>query len=116
MFCVNCGKPLDFGWNYCVHCGFRIGYVIRKTQLLDNLDESKKILFDRLKKERQKIAETKGVPPYVIAHDSLLLEICQAMPTTEEEMLQVRGIRTRKLEWVKEFIPIIKEHCNPSKT
>jgi ATP-dependent DNA helicase RecQ len=59
------------------------------------LDEE---LFDRLRRLRRQIAETLGVPPYVVFHDSALAEMAALKPGTLEALREVKGVGDRKLE------------------
>jgi len=43
------------------------------------------------------LAREQGVPPYVIFHDSTLLEILNQRPTTLDELAQVSGVGQAKL-------------------
>jgi ATP-dependent DNA helicase RecQ len=53
-------------------------------------------LFERLRALRREVASERGVPPYVIFHDTTLLELARARPRNERELLAVRGIGERK--------------------
>jgi len=53
-------------------------------------------LFDRLRTVRLKIARARGVPPYVIFHDTTLRELARLKPTTIEAFQQVYGIGAKK--------------------
>ncbi|MEZ5477512.1 MAG: HRDC domain-containing protein [Thiolinea sp.] len=54
-------------------------------------------LWDALKQVRLRLAQAQGVPPYVIFHDSTLLEMIVRRPKTLMEMGQVSGIGAQKL-------------------
>ncbi|WP_080836736.1 DNA helicase RecQ [Cohnella massiliensis] len=53
-------------------------------------------LFERLRKLRKELADREGVPPFVIFHDSTLLEMCRAMPRSSDELRGVKGIGDAK--------------------
>jgi ATP-dependent DNA helicase RecQ len=53
-------------------------------------------LFDRLRAVRLKIARARGVPPYVIFHDTTLRELARIKPATIEAFQQVYGIGVKK--------------------
>jgi ATP-dependent DNA helicase RecQ len=53
-------------------------------------------LFEQLRALRLQLARARGVPPYVIFHDTTLRELAQARPTTPEQLLEVAGIGERK--------------------
>ena len=68
-------------------------------------------LFDRLSALRRKIANARGVPPYVIMHDSSLREMADKTPSTMEEMAQIGGIGAVKLrQFGKAFLNEIQEY------
>ena len=54
-------------------------------------------LFDALRRLRRSLAEAQGVPPYVIFHDSTLMEMARVRPTTLEEMRSINGVGEHKL-------------------
>ena len=55
-------------------------------------------LFERLRGVRLQIARARGVPPYVIFHDTTLREMARIRPTTIGELHGIRGIGARKAE------------------
>ncbi|MBI4248268.1 MAG: RecQ family ATP-dependent DNA helicase [Elusimicrobia bacterium] len=55
-------------------------------------------LFDRLRRLRRLIADKTGVPPYVVFHDSALVEMAALKPLTLDALRQVKGVGERKLE------------------
>ncbi|MFV0983125.1 DNA helicase RecQ [Latilactobacillus sakei] len=55
-------------------------------------------LFERLRELRRDLAEEQGVPPFVIFSDKTLYSMCEIMPTTLAEMLDVKGVGENKLE------------------
>jgi ATP-dependent DNA helicase RecQ len=54
-------------------------------------------VFEALRELRRSIAESQGVPPYVILHDSTLRELARTRPESGEAMREIRGIGERKL-------------------
>jgi ATP-dependent DNA helicase RecQ len=67
-------------------------------------------LFDRLRAVRLRIARERGVPPYVIFHDTTLRELARLKPQSVESLSGVYGIGARKAEQVgEEFIVAIGE-------
>ncbi len=62
------------------------------------LDDSSMDLFEALRALRKKLAEEKGVPPYVIFGDASLVEMSQRRPATEDEFLDINGVGQVKLE------------------
>ena len=55
-------------------------------------------LFERLRALRLDIARARGVPPYVIFHDTTLREMARLKPTSVTALLDVRGVGARKAE------------------
>ncbi len=55
-------------------------------------------LWQALKSKRQALAREQGVPPYVIFHDSSLMDIYERKPRTLHEFSMVFGVGERKLE------------------
>ena len=55
-------------------------------------------LWHALKAKRMELAKEQGVPPYVIFHDSTLLEILNQKPVSLTEMSQITGVGQAKLE------------------
>jgi ATP-dependent DNA helicase RecQ len=67
-------------------------------------------LFDRLRAVRLKIARERGVPPYVIFHDTTLRELARLKPTSVAALSGVYGIGARKAEQLgEEFVAAILE-------
>ena len=55
-------------------------------------------LWHALKAKRMELAKEQGVPPYVIFHDSTLLEILNRKPASLTEMSQITGVGQAKLQ------------------
>jgi len=53
-------------------------------------------LFERLRAVRLEIARARGVPPYVIFHDTTLRDMARLRPTTLEALRGVKGVGERK--------------------
>ncbi|KPL59953.1 DNA helicase RecQ [Rossellomorea vietnamensis] len=53
-------------------------------------------LFQTLRALRKSIADSEGVPPFVIFSDKALQDMCVKMPKTSEEFLQVSGVGESK--------------------
>ena len=54
-------------------------------------------LFEVLRQLRRKLAQEKGVPPYIIFSDATLEEMAATHPMNDEEMRQINGVGERKL-------------------
>jgi ATP-dependent DNA helicase RecQ len=70
-------------------------------------------LWIALKAKRTELAREQGVPPYVIFHDSTLLDMHNRRPATLDEMAQVSGIGQAKLtRYGDEFLRVLKEFAS----
>ena len=68
-------------------------------------------LFDALRALRLEIARGRGVPPYVVFHDSTLREMAKARPTSLSALLHVPGVGARKAEdFGQQFLDAIANH------
>ena len=65
-----------------------------KTPLPDDINVG---LWEALRDCRRELAEEQGVPPYVIFHDSTLVEMCSVVPKTLEDFSKLSGVGERKL-------------------
>ena len=65
-----------------------------KTPLPEDIDVG---LWEALRDCRRKLAEEQGVPPYVIFHDSTLVEMCSVVPRTLDDFSKLSGVGERKL-------------------
>jgi ATP-dependent DNA helicase RecQ len=67
-------------------------------------------LFELLRSLRRHIAESRGVPAYVVFSDATLLDMAARRPTSESELLSVSGVGPKKLESYGEaFLKLIRE-------
>ena len=67
-------------------------------------------LWLALKAKRLALAREQGIPPYVIFHDSTLLEILNQRPATRDQMAQVSGVGQAKLaRYGDEFLGVLRE-------
>jgi ATP-dependent DNA helicase RecQ len=55
-------------------------------------------LWDALRDCRRQLADSQGVPPYVIFHDATLAEMLAVRPRTHTELLALTGVGRTKLE------------------
>ena len=66
-----------------------------ETESWQDVDRS---LFERLRAVRLDIARSRGVPPYVIFHDSTLREMARVQPKSLTAFRAVKGVGARKAE------------------
>jgi ATP-dependent DNA helicase RecQ len=70
-------------------------------------------LWLALKAKRMELAREQGVPPYVIFHDSTLLEILNHRPQTLDEMGQISGVGQAKLaKYGDAFLQVVMDTAN----
>ena len=55
-------------------------------------------LFETLRQLRLQIAREEAVPPYIVFTDKTLIDMCEKLPQTEAEMLDVSGVGQNKLQ------------------
>jgi ATP-dependent DNA helicase RecQ len=68
-------------------------------------------LWQALKSKRMELAKSQGVPPYVIFHDSTLIEMHARKPATLAEFETISGVGKSKLEkYGNVFLELIAEH------
>jgi ATP-dependent DNA helicase RecQ len=71
-------------------------------------------LFDVLREVRLKIARGRGVPPYVIFHDTTLRDMVQRRPRTLEDLHEVYGVGAKKAaDFGDAFLDAIRTHGRP---
>ncbi|MEE8271087.1 MAG: DNA helicase RecQ [Alphaproteobacteria bacterium] len=69
-------------------------------------------LFQALRARRMELAKRQGVPPYVIFHDSTLLAIARAKPSGLDDLAQLPGIGTAKLErYGADVLAVVADHA-----
>ncbi len=67
-------------------------------------------LFEALKAKRRELAETAGVPPYVVFHDRTLVEMAQLRPGSLAAFAELPGVGRSKLEkYADAFLAVIAE-------
>lgn len=68
-------------------------------------------LWEALRSHRLDLAKTQGVPPYVIFHDSTLLEMTRTVPTSLEALASITGVGEVKLNrYGDSFLDVLRAH------
>ena len=69
-------------------------------------------LFETLRAVRKHLADTQGVPPYIIFGDATLVQMAQQKPLDDEALLAINGVGRHKLEkYGSHFLDAIAGHC-----
>lgn len=72
-------------------------------------------LFDELRAVRKQIADSAGVPPFVVFSDATLVEMSKSKPGNERELLSITGVGEHKLrKYGAEFLAAISRFCSQS--
>ena len=80
-----------------------------KRSVLKNAEDES--LFQKLRAYRLSLAKEQGIPPFVIFHDSTLIEMVNKKPENLVELSGISGVGKNKLErYGSSFLEIIKEH------
>lgn len=70
-------------------------------------------LWEALRAHRLELAKAQGVPPYVIFHDSALLEMSRTVPTSLEALASINGVGQVKLErYGDSFLGVLRDHAS----
>ncbi len=71
-----------------------------------------KDLFEELRQVRFRLAESRGIPPYVIFSDAALIEMATALPQTDSDFTRIAGVGAFKLEnYGPNFLEAIRKYC-----
>ena len=74
--------------------------------------EIDQILFQRLRALRKRLADERGVPPYVVFGDKTLQQMAFYLPQTRESFSRIPGVGDAKLEqFSEEFLTVIRGHA-----
>jgi ATP-dependent DNA helicase RecQ len=83
----------------------------RSTRAASGLGSRDEALFDSLRMLRKRLADTQGVPPYVIFGDATLIQMASMRPVDETALLGITGVGQHKLErYGAAFLDAIATH------
>lgn len=72
-------------------------------------------LFNKLRAWRAEQARARSLPPYVIAHDSVLKEVAARQPRSAQQLLGVKGFGPKRVEdHGQAIVDIVKQHAGPT--
>lgn len=70
-------------------------------------------LWDAVRAHRRALAQTQGVPPYVIFHDATLRQMVAARPQTLQDFADISGVGVTKLHrYGNSFLDVIRRHAS----
>jgi ATP-dependent DNA helicase RecQ len=74
-------------------------------------------LFERLRRLRKRLADERGVPPYIVFSDVSLRQMARDYPANTEEFARISGVGEQKLRrFGKVFIAEIAAHLRANRT
>jgi ATP-dependent DNA helicase RecQ len=69
-------------------------------------------LLGQLKSLRKQLADSQGIPPYMVFTETSLRQMTQKLPRTQQAFSQISGVGSRKLEqYGQAFIDLIAAFC-----
>jgi ATP-dependent DNA helicase RecQ len=72
------------------------------------LESDELLLFEALRALRMELAREQGLPPYVIFHDTTLVEMARSRPRDRESMARIPGVGSSKLDrYADQFLVVI---------
>jgi len=97
-----------------------------RKQMLQNKSKTRKVqhknitnneLWETLRATRKKLSEELGVPPFVIFHDSTLMDMIDRMPQTHDQFANVSGVGATKLEnYADDFLAVLRDFDSDNNT
>jgi ATP-dependent DNA helicase RecQ len=69
-------------------------------------------LFEELRQLRRRLAEERGLPPFVVFSDATLRDLARRRPSTFDGLLEVHGIGDKKrAEYGGDFLSAVEQYC-----
>ncbi len=88
----------------------RKGKPAKKMKFVGTASPAEASMFERLRVLRRTLAERQGLPPYVIFHDTTLVEMAARQPRTLEALRTIKGVGDHKLERYGEaFLAVLNQ-------
>jgi len=101
-------ETIQFRKDVLAHASAKRTKPLSKTPLPDDIDVG---LWEALREHRRSLAETQGVPPYVIFHDSTLQAMVFSLPANLDDFAELPGVGERKLnKYGQSFLDILLSH------
>jgi len=87
-----------------------------KARVDTALDQYDQALFQELKTLRKQIADTNGIPPFVIFHDRTLMEMAIVYPQNTTQLARLNGVGPQKIkQYADPFLSVIQTYCREHK-
>ena len=84
----------------------------KRSKVAADLGSCDEALFDELRSLRKQLADTQGVPPYIVFGDATLVQMARDKPMDEQELLTITGVGQHKLEkYGHDFLDAIAAYC-----
>ena len=92
-----------------------------RKQMLQSKSKKKKskvavsnnALWEQLRATRKRLSEELGVPPFVIFHDSTLMDMMDRMPQNHDQFANISGVGASKLEnYADDFLAVLRDYEN----
>jgi len=84
-----------------------------KTRKAQHKNITNNALWEALRAARKRLSEELGVPPFVIFHDSTLMDMMDRMPKTHDQFASVSGVGATKLEnYADDFLAVLRDFDN----
>ena len=84
----------------------------KRTRVNADLGSCDEALFDELRNLRKQLADTQGVPPYIVFGDATLIQMARDKPMDERELLAITGVGQHKLaKYGHDFLDAIAAYC-----
>jgi len=84
---------------------------IRASRVKGMLNRQEQVVYEKLTEWRREIARKEGIPIFIVATNSQLIQMIKLRATTKERLKQIKGFGTRRIEkYGNDIIEIIKSY------
>ena len=84
----------------------------KRSKVNVELGSGDEALFEELRSLRKQLADTQGVPPYIVFGDATLIQMARDKPMDAPELLAITGVGQHKLEkYGHDFLDAIAAYC-----
>ena len=96
-------------WSVLLHYKEKINLAPREKESLTDLTQDQVDRFQQLKKWRNEKAKTNGVKPFVICHNSHLIQIAVQHPKTSSDFQWIKGFGEKRTQhYADEIIQLLE--------